>query len=1329
MKKSKSPGEISKSSAKPADKKELLLIGIGASAGGVKALQEFFDRMPADSGMAFVVILHLSPDYESSLPEILQNRTSMPVRQINETVYVEPNNVYVIPPNRHIEIVDGVIRPTEIKKQRGTRIVIDTFFRTLAEAYPRNAVCIVLSGTGSDGTLGLERIKESGGFAIVQDPEDAEYDNMPLSAISTNLADWVLPVAQMPEKLIAFRESSERFHLTGDDDGKVAKVINADESLREILTLLRVRAGHDFSNYKTPMLVRRIARQLQIHELEDLPTYLKLLRDNPGELLSLQRNLLINVTNFFRDKEAFESLQNEVIPNIFAGKKPDEIIRVWSAGCASGEEAYSLAILLWEYAGRQKNPPRFQVFATDVDDEAIAEARENRYPETIAVDVSPERLKRFFVRDGKHYRVRKEVRETVLFAPHNILRDPPFSRLDLIICRNVLIYLNTETKEKVMNIFHFALAPHGYLFLGSSESADNVSSLFVQINKKSRIFSRRPTVQGQYSPPQLPVNGRWQIAIAEENAERMTAPALSFSELHYKLLEPYVPASVLVNQDFDAMYMSESAGRFLRFSSGEPTNNLLKLINPDLLPDLRAALYSAQRDRKTVKFEDIQNNLNDRETAVNIIVRPVTVENEYSDYLLVIFEENKIPAAAAAENVVRILDKDEAMETIARRLEEELRRTKIHLRSTIGQNETSIEELKASNEELQAINEELRSATEELETSKEELQSVNEEMATVNFELKEKIEAVSLGASNLQNLIASTDIATIFLDRNLQIQLYTPPVQTLFNITPADINRPLEHFTNKLNYKELSDDAREVLRTLTIIEREIGDLNNRYYIARILPYRTIEDKIDGVILNFIDITRRKKAEDKLLPSEETARESFSYLNEMLESISDAFYAVDGNFNFTYVNKKAEELWKRERQSLIGKNIWEEFPQLVNEQNHKMHLEVLKTRQSVHVEVISPILDRWIEINIYPNHRDGLSIYFREITERKISEEHLRQSEERLRLLIESATDYAIFTITKENTINSWNTGATRIFGYTENEIIGESADILFTAEDRESGIPATEMKYALEIGKAENERWHIRKNGSRFFASGVLQPLSGEDGFVKICRDQTEKLIAETALKDKDLLKQLIVTQEDERRRIARDLHDQLGQQMTVLRLKLEAVKNMCSSDKICEEIENAQKIAERLDRDVDFLAWELRPAALDDLGLRLTLANFVKEWARYSDINSDFHSSGMNKLALPFEIETNLYRIAQEALNNIHKYAKAKNVSVLLEKRKNTIVMILEDDGIGFNVHLKKNRGTGIGLINMEERAKILGGTLEIESGKDRGTTIFVRVPFEPGK
>jgi two-component system CheB/CheR fusion protein len=1214
----------------------IFLAGLGASAGGIHTLEQFFEHMPPDSNLAFVVILHLSPEHESNLAPMLQRKTLMPVIQVQERIKVLPNHVYVIPPVKHLAMEDGHIRLMEPEQQKGRRVPVDLFFRTLAEAYTTHAIGVIFSGTGTDGTIGLRRIKEKGGIAIAQDPLEAEYDGMPRSVINAGLVDFVLPVAEIPTKLIALRQATEKIQIWHGDEKAPVEV--DEKALRGVLATLRTRTNHDFSSYKRSTVLRRVARRLQVNNLQEVSQYQTFIRENPGEAQELLKDMLISVTNFFRDNDAYNTLKTQVIPKIFEHKELGDQVRVWVSGCATGEEAYSMAILLSEYAETLDHPPNLQIFATDIDEEGITEARDGIFPESIEVDISHERLRRFFHKESHHYRIRKEVREMVLFAPHNVLRDPPFSKIDLISCRNLLIYLNREAQERVMQIFHFALRPNGYLFLGASESAENLPELYTPVEKKHRIYKRRAVATLPKFLPEMPVSGRWEGKLPD--IATTDKKPFTYSELHHAILERYAPPSVLINKDYDIVHLSENVGRYLRFVGGEPTRNLLKAVHPDLRLDLRTALFAAAQGKEQSEVCNVRVKLDSNILLINILVRRIEPGDANRTFMLVIFDD---VTSTKTESEVQVAPDSSPteIEMVVRQMDEELLRTKDQLRTTIEQYETSTEELKASNEELQAINEELRSTTEELETSKEELQSVNEELTTVNHELKEKVDEISRFNSDLQNLLTSTDIGTIFLDRNLYIRRFTPRVQDLFNIISSDINRPFTHLTHKLVYPNLAEDAAQVLKTLARIEREIRSINGNWYIARLLPYRTLDDKIDGVVLTFLDITKLKTAEGQV--------------------------------------KGGEERW---------------------------------------------------------------------------------------RLVVESMDEHAIFAITANGCISSWNSGAQHIFGYSESEAIGMPAEKIFTPEDRAHQIPEKEMKKALTDGRANNERWHIRKDGSLFYASGVMTLMrdSAIGDFVKILRDLTEQKQQEEALQKlneelenrvrirtnqlensyhilqeemterrasdaqvKELLRRVVGAQEIERHRISRDLHDMFGQQLTALRLNLSSVKeHLGEQSELQEQLEQTQELAKQIDADLDFLAWELRPASLDELGLVAAIEGFIQDWSKHFGIAADFHTAGLAAIRLQSDIEINLYRIAQEALNNIYKHAEASQVDIILEHRDKSVVLIIEDNGKGFNPNEKINSEEGLGLISMRERAALVGGTLEIEATLGKGTTIFSRIPIQ---
>ena len=872
------------------------VVGIGTSAGGVSATKHFFENTSSESGMAYVVVLHLSEDYESHLAQILQTVTTMPVVQVNDVTTVEPNHVYVIPPAKHILLDDGQLRLIEPEHVRGRRVPIDLFFRSLAEAYGKNAVAVVLTGTGSDGTLGLERVKEMGGFTVVQDPDEAEYDGMPRSALSSGLIDFVLPISEIPDKLRRVINLVEPLEVSAEsgahDDGG-----NGGGSLREVLSIVQIRTGHDFNNYKRPTLRRRIARRLQVHELTSLGEYVELLRSHPDEVEDLLRDLLITVTNFFRDPEAFATLETAVIPKLFDNKTAEDTVRIWVAGCGTGEEAYSIGMLLLEFAQGLASPPRIQIFASDINAHAIRIGRECKYDEAITVDVSPERLQRFFTKEGNQYRVKKELRDLVLFAPHNLLRDPPFSKLDLVTCRNLLIYLNRPTQERVIELFHFSLNRGGYLFLGSSESIDSSGALFEILDKKKRLYRARAASAGAHQnvPPVMPAGGKWlnerwlsdrAAGSADGSLVDRHRPA-SFSDLHDQLTQQLATPSVLVDAQYEILHASEGAVRFLRFTVGEPTHNLLKVVLPGLVLDLRAALMLATREGRRVEARHVRFELDGVERSVNLDVRPEREDG--SGLLLVMLEEQPVRSAPDAQpSVSETLRSDRAIESVVQRLEDESLALRDRLKSTVEQFEISTEELKASNEELQAINEELRSASEELETSKEELQSLNEELITVNHELKDNIDEVGRINSDLQNLMASTNIATIFLDRALCIKRFTPPIKALFNLIPSDLGRPLAHVTHNLNYDALFADAGAVLTTLQSQEREISSSDQHsVYLVRLSPYRTTDDRINGVVLSFVDITAMKRAEAILREGDQRKNEFLATLSHELRNLLNA----------------------------------------------------------------------------------------------------------------------------------------------------------------------------------------------------------------------------------------------------------------------------------------------------------------------------------------------------------------------------------------------------------------------------------------------------------
>jgi two-component system CheB/CheR fusion protein len=885
----KSSQAEAKQRIEPANRaQELTIVGIGASAGGLTALNSFFDELAPDTGMAFVVVTHLHPDHESHMAELLQRHTQMPTLQVTKRIKVQPNHVYVIPPNRSILMTDTHLETAEFTEPHGKRSPIDYFFRSMAASGHSEPIAIILSGGGTDGSVGIKDIKELGGMIMVQHPSDAEYDSMPRAAINTGLADVVLPVSQLAEKLVDYLQHRPQLP---HDPGQLTE--EEADVLQRILAQVHARTGQDFNQYKLSTILRRVERRMQLNGLPTLEGYLNFLRRNPTEAQSMFNDILIGVTNFFRDHDSWLALEQQAIPALFEMKSEGEQIRIWSIGCATGEEAYGLAMLLFEEGSKLDIRPRFQIFASDLDESSIARAREGIYPAAIEADVSPERLERFFIREGDYYRVKQELRDVVLFTNHNVLRDPPFSRQDLIACRNVLIYLQREVQEQVFDIFHYALNPGGYLFLGSSESVEHLPELFHVVDKIHRIFLAKPWQGERPHIPSLPLTlRRGQESTKSTNIIRprhghLAEEIPTFEAQHEKLLERHGAPSVIINENHMVLHVSETAGRYLLQPRGSLTGDVLKLVRPELQLELRTAIFQAFEKDRSIVSNPVFVQFNGHPHRVVLAVRPHMEVKGPGRFLekqaLILFLENELDETIEAiEPSANHLSNQVEQNTLIAQLQSENQHLREQLQITIEEYDSSNEEMKASNEELQSINEEYRSATEELETSKEELQSVNEELQTVNNDMKNKLEEISNAHQELENLMAATELGMLFLDRELHIQRFTAGTNEVLNILPSDRGRPITHLTHKLKYSNLVEDAELVLRRLAPVEREVQSENDDWYVLRFRPYRSAQDRIEGVVITFINVTALKKSEEALVRANETLEERVQERTHELE---------------------------------------------------------------------------------------------------------------------------------------------------------------------------------------------------------------------------------------------------------------------------------------------------------------------------------------------------------------------------------------------------------------------------------------------------------------
>ncbi len=885
------------------EEKSFPIVALGASAGGLEALQDFFDQMPPDSGMAFMVLQHLNPKGKSMLGVILQKHTQMELLEAEDEMRVEPNRVYLNPAGKDVGIFNGVFQLTDPVKIRGISLPIDHFLRSLARDQGERSLCVILSGTGSDGTLGLKAIKESGGMTIVQDPENAKYDGMPRSAIDAGLADHILPVGKIPQELLSYVQQP---YL------KPPGKLQTEEKqfagyVQKVLMLIRSVTGRDFTGYKKSTIHRRIRRRMAVHKIEHVADYHRYLQENHAEIYRLFKELLILVTSFFRDPPVFEVLAARVIPQVLANHRDGSQVRVWVPGCATGEEAISIAMLFIEAMDKLNRQAHLQVFATDVDPEAIQRTRATEYPETIASEVSPERLERFFIKKNGVYGLKKAIRNSIVFAVQDLVADPPFPRLDLISCRNVLIYMDPPLQKKILSLFHFTLNENGYLFLGTSESIGEFSDLFSPVDVKAKIFRSKKLLTRQAAPALS--SGEF-IRTGRANRERHDLKVAGVKEFVERIvLDQYAPASVLIDEKFDVIYSHGPTDRYLLYPSGEPSFNIFKIVAAPLRHRLPTAINRAILDGETSVLHGLRLKLEGRARAVDITIRPVQTPSDTQKLVLLLFADRPYSDKRNTKK------SGEETDSCIAEIERELQVTRDNLQATIEGQEAANEELKSANEELQSANEELQSMNEEMETAKEELQSTNEELVTVNSELQAKINEMSDLNNDINNLLASTEIGTIFLNAHLEIKRFTPSMTKLFSIIPTDIGRPISDLTTKISYPHLYKDAQRVIDTLQKKETEVMAEHGRWFLMRILPYRTKENVIDGVVITFIDVTDRKRAVEQM-------RAAKNFAERIVETVRLPLLVLDPAFNVISANAQFCRKFRTTRGETENKRIYD-----------------------------------------------------------------------------------------------------------------------------------------------------------------------------------------------------------------------------------------------------------------------------------------------------------------------------------------------------------------------------------------------------------------------
>ena len=1079
------------------------IVGIGASAGGLGAFEAFFSGMPAEvePGMAFVLVQHLAPDHKSILTELIQRYTRMQVFEVEDGVVVQPNCAYIIPPGRDMAFLNGALQLMEPSAPRGQRLPIDFFFRSLAQDQREQAIGIVLSGTGSDGTLGVRAIKGEGGMVMAQSPESTEFDGMPRSALATGLVDFELPPAEMAAQLMAYAA-----HAYGHPNSRAAllQTPKAENALKKVFILLRSQTGHDFSQYKPSALQRRIERRMSVHLIDSMESYVKFLQRTPAEVEALFRDLLIGVTNFFRDTEAFQALEEQGIPKLFHDKAAGSVIRVWCPGCSTGEEAYSIAILLQERIEAIKQGYTLQVFATDIDSRAVATARAGLYPASIAVDLSRERLARFFVAepDGVTYRIHKGIRDTVVFSEHNVIKDPPFSKLDLISCRNLMIYLGGDLQKKLIPLFHYALNPGGVLFLGTSETVGEHANLFVSVDRKAKLFQRMEDFRsghraalGRFLPPMTAIH-----ATLPQAAVKTGFPAkLPLRELTERaLLREVTLAGVLVNGQGDILYMHGRAGMYLELPTGEVgLPNILKMAREGLQRELAVAFHAAVATKEPVTCPGLRVKTNGHFTDVNLSVRPLAPRqaSQVSQALeaalyLVVLEEAPPPVVAVPEPLSEPADPAVALDARILALKQDLKNKDDYLQTTKEELETSNEDLKSSNEEMQSVNE-------ELETAKEELQSANEELHTVNAELQIKVVDLAQASNDINNLLVGTGIGTMFVDLHLRILRFTSPVTEIINVVSSDAGRPVQDFSTRFKkYSTLEEDVRAVLDTLVPTEHEVQTTQDKWYLLRILPYRTTENVIEGAVLSFVNITEHKRGEEKLRESEERFR-------LVARTTNDLIYEFDLKNNVQ---------WFGDIDKMLGYASGE-FPRTLDGWMAAVHpddREALTAAIQANVEGRADFAteyrvsgkdgnELWVSARgLITRTPEGEPLRWigsiTDITVRKKAEEALRKANDMLRLAVVVRDAHDAITVQDlEGRMIAWNPGAVRMYGWSEAEALEMNVRDRIPQELREEALDTLAKLSRAEILEPYRTR-RLTKSGGSIEVSIISTALLDEAG-------------------------------------------------------------------------------------------------------------------------------------------------------------------------------------------------------------------------------------------
>jgi two-component system, chemotaxis family, CheB/CheR fusion protein len=1256
------------------------IVGIGASAGGLEAFTQLLKQLPLDTGFGFVLVQHLDPLHDSALTQLLARTTAMPVSEATNNLRVEANRIYIIPPNTSMGIAGGRLKLRPRARNGAAARSIDFFFEALAHDQRERAVGVILSGNASDGTVGLEAIKAEGGLTFAQD-ESARFESMPRSAVAAGCVDAVLSPAKIARELariarhpyVAGREPRETTDAPSATGAPESPAKPEPDGYKSILLLLRNHSGVDFSHYKTSTIHRRMTRRAVLNHRDSLESYADFLRGNPKELDTLYADALISVTSFFRNADSFAVLKSKVLVPLLAARG-DEPLRVWVLGCSTGQEAYTIAMLFTEAAEKSHRPRQLQVFATDLSEANLNRARQGLYPKSATADISPERLRRFFVQEDGGYRIIKALREQVVFARHNLISDPPFSRMDLITCRNVMIYFEPSLQQKAMPAFHYALKPEGYLFLGASETVGAFTDLFVPVDKRQKIFARKeaparafnlplrsePTTRpGKLRAASLTGRGPGGAAEAfrgELNAER---------EADRVTVNQFAPPSVLINADLQILQFRGATGLYLEPPTGKARFDLLKMAREGLMLPLRAAVNRAKKGQQVVRQTSVVFKSEGRSRSVHLEVVPL--KNLKEPRYLVLFEDPaRLGQPASLPDpgppAPRLSRREETSRIAS--LEQDLAETRDYLQSIQEHQEAANEELQASNEEGQSANEELQSLNEELETSKEELESTNEELTTVNEEMVNRNAELNRLNGDLTNLQSSTKLVILLLGRDLTIRRFSSQAEQQFSLHSSDLGRSVGGIRHNLDLPELENIVTQVITTVRECEREVQSRDGHWYSLRVRPYLTVENKVDGAVLVLLDIHEAKQAEQEVIHSRDFAE-------AVITTVCDPLLIIDAGLQVHKVNEAFLTTFKVTLPEVIGHRLSALDAGLWKSPRLRQHVQKVLPHNVAfdNLEVtheFKKIGRRTFLLNArmlsqHPGHRDKILLGFLDITERKEREEALREAKIQL----------------------------ARHAGHLETTVTRRTAQL--TKANRK-------LSASLDSVRRSDE-----KNRLLLAESEVMQ----------------RKL--------RQLTHQILTAQEEERKKISRELHDEVVQTLVGINVELSGLVHGNSPDvKILKDkITHTQRLVESSVDAVHRFARELRPAVLDDLGLIPALLSYCKGLAERKKLKIRLAAFRAVE-TLESDRRTVLFRVAQEALNNVARHARATRVKLTISRIPGAVRMEISDNGKAFPVRkILRARTKRLGLVGMRERVEMVGGRLTIESTLGKGTTVRAEIPF----